>query len=246
MSETSGRTFQRNNVRIGSWEISYLLSPGGSKNIVFLHGLGSTGNAYLRLARLFGPDYTLYLPDLLGHGRSSKPEIQYNINEQAAVIHDFVTSLGIYAPTVIGNSYGGWIAVRYFLNYRLPGNLVLISSAGVLPPAEETPDRKAFIERVIASSIFNVRSVIERMLETNRMEKRIDGSDFKEFVPPTLIIWGDSDNVIPVSTAYLLKERIPGSELLVVHGGGHTVHYTNPVEVHEAIERFIRKSLSGR
>lgn len=229
-------------VGLGSWELSYLFSAGGSRNIVFLHGMGSTGNAFLRLARLFGEEYTLYSLDLLGHGRSSKPDIRYTIDEQASAVHSFISDLGISDPAVVGNSYGGWIAMRYFLKYRPPGNLVVISSAGILPPAEETPDRKAFIERVISSSIFNVRPVIERMLETNRAEKRVDRSDFSEYAPPTLIIWGDSDQVIPVDAAYALKSMIPGSQLVVVRGGGHTVHYTNPDQVHDAIERFLTGS----
>jgi len=49
---------------------------------------------------------------------------------------------------------------------------------------------------------------------------------------PTLIVWGDRDNVIPVSHAYAGHEAIPGSRLEVLEGAGHFLPF-------EAADRFL-------
>ena len=38
---------------------------------------------------------------------------------------------------------------------------------------------------------------------------------------PTLIVWGDSDRIIPVSHAHLAAESMPGARLEILEGAGH-------------------------
>ncbi len=38
---------------------------------------------------------------------------------------------------------------------------------------------------------------------------------------PTLIVWGDSDHIIPVSHAHLAAEAMPGARLEILEGAGH-------------------------
>ena len=53
---------------------------------------------------------------------------------------------------------------------------------------------------------------------------------------PTMIIWGDRDQVIPVSHAHIAHELIPGSRLEVIEGAGHFL----PIERPEVIDRLLR------
>jgi pimeloyl-ACP methyl ester carboxylesterase len=57
---------------------------------------------------------------------------------------------------------------------------------------------------------------------------------------PTLIIHGDHDVIIPVENAYILKERIPGSQLHIVSGAGHGYPAQDPAGVHQLITDFFR------
>ncbi len=56
---------------------------------------------------------------------------------------------------------------------------------------------------------------------------------------PTLLIWGDHDNIIPVSHAYAAHEALPGSRLEVLNGVGHFPHAEAPTAVAEILENFI-------
>ena len=45
---------------------------------------------------------------------------------------------------------------------------------------------------------------------------------------PTLIVWGDRDQVIPVAHAHIAHELMPGSRLEIVEGAGHFVPIERP------------------
>src|SRR5687768_3484280 len=58
---------------------------------------------------------------------------------------------------------------------------------------------------------------------------------------PTMIIWGDRDQVIPVSHAHIAHELIPGSRLEIVEGAGHFL----PIERPELVDRLLRDFLAS-
>jgi pimeloyl-ACP methyl ester carboxylesterase len=58
---------------------------------------------------------------------------------------------------------------------------------------------------------------------------------------PTMIVWGDRDQVIPVSHGHIAHELIPGSRLEVVEGAGHFL----PIERPELLDRLLRDFLTS-
>jgi pimeloyl-ACP methyl ester carboxylesterase len=59
---------------------------------------------------------------------------------------------------------------------------------------------------------------------------------------PTLIIWGDQDNIIPVSHAHAAHEALPGSRLEIIHGAGHLPHVQDPDRFVDVLADFIATS----
>lgn len=58
---------------------------------------------------------------------------------------------------------------------------------------------------------------------------------------PTLIIHGDDDRVIPVDNSRQVQEAIPGSELLIIEGGGHAPNARDPVKVNLLMHEFLSR-----
>jgi len=56
---------------------------------------------------------------------------------------------------------------------------------------------------------------------------------------PTMAIWGDKDQIIPVSHAYAAQAVRPESRLEVLEGVGHFPHVERPTEVVDLIDDFI-------
>lgn len=56
---------------------------------------------------------------------------------------------------------------------------------------------------------------------------------------PTMVIWGDSDPVIPVSHAHDAVEVMPGSRLEIMEGCGHFPYAEEPRQFVEILEDFL-------
>jgi pimeloyl-ACP methyl ester carboxylesterase len=61
----------------------------------------------------------------------------------------------------------------------------------------------------------------------------------KTITIPTLIIWGDQDQLINVSNAYLFNKDIKGSKLVVLKNVGHAPMEETPTKVAAAIRAFL-------
>jgi pimeloyl-ACP methyl ester carboxylesterase len=56
---------------------------------------------------------------------------------------------------------------------------------------------------------------------------------------PTLIVWGDRDDIIPVGHAYSAHEAVPGSRLVIIEGVGHFPQIEAPEQFVDALVDFI-------
>jgi pimeloyl-ACP methyl ester carboxylesterase len=56
---------------------------------------------------------------------------------------------------------------------------------------------------------------------------------------PTLILWGDRDNIIPIEHAYRAHEIMVGSRLEVFEGAGHFLHVEEPQKFARVVREFI-------
>jgi len=63
---------------------------------------------------------------------------------------------------------------------------------------------------------------------------------------PTLIIWGDRDDIIPVSHAYSAHEAIAGSRLVVIEGVGHFPQIEAPEQFVDVLVDFIESTEPAR
>jgi pimeloyl-ACP methyl ester carboxylesterase len=59
---------------------------------------------------------------------------------------------------------------------------------------------------------------------------------------PTLIIWGDRDDIIPVSHAYAAHQAMPGSHLVIIEGVGHFPQIEAPEQFVDALIDFIEST----
>ncbi len=63
---------------------------------------------------------------------------------------------------------------------------------------------------------------------------------------PTLIVWGDSDRIIPASHAEAAHAGIEGSRLDVFPGAGHFPYLDNPVRFVDVLLDFVRTTKPAR
>ena len=56
---------------------------------------------------------------------------------------------------------------------------------------------------------------------------------------PTLIVWGERDQIIPVHHAHAAHEALPGSRLEIFERSGHFPHTEEPSRFVDAIRVFV-------
>lgn len=112
----------------------YLEGGDPSKpTLVMVHGFGADKDHWSFYAPWMTRDYRLIAPDLPGFGQNDRDAtLPFDVASQAARLKAFLDALGIERPHLGGNSMGGWIALRFAIDYpdRLR-TLTLMNNAGV-------------------------------------------------------------------------------------------------------------------
>jgi pimeloyl-ACP methyl ester carboxylesterase len=94
--------------------------PAGEKEkrgtVVLFHGKNFFG-AYWKdtIAVLRDAGFRVIVPDQIGFGKSSKPDIHYSFHLLARNSHELLASLGIDRAAIVGHSMGGMVATRFAL-----------------------------------------------------------------------------------------------------------------------------------
>lgn len=66
--------------------------------------------------------------------------------------------------------------------------------------------------------------------------------DLAQLKVPTLVIHGDSDQILPIeNTGSRMLALIPGSQLHIVQGGPHGLNWTHATEVNRALLSFLKQ-----
>src|SRR4029077_11877621 len=119
-------------VMLNGYQIHYLVA-GEGKPIVLVHGLAGRAEDWLSIVpELTRKGYKVFAPDLLGFGRSARPDVDYSIALQEDIVHEFLDSQKLQQPDVAGWSMGGWIVLKFAAEN--PGRvhrLVVMDSAGL-------------------------------------------------------------------------------------------------------------------
>ncbi len=108
-------------------------AAANGRTVVLMHGKNFGGYYWAGVIRaLSAAGYRVVVPDQIGWGRSSKPDIHYSFHLLAANTARLLDTLGVRQAAVVGHSTGGILAVRFALMYpeRVTG-LVLEDALGM-------------------------------------------------------------------------------------------------------------------
>ena len=63
---------------------------------------------------------------------------------------------------------------------------------------------------------------------------------------PTLVVHGESDRLVPPGNGRIISGRIPDAELVMIPHASHLFFTDQPVEVHDAVLRFLAANASAK
>ncbi|MCT9109735.1 alpha/beta fold hydrolase [Streptomyces mirabilis] len=232
--------------------------PGGTP-VVFVHGLGDSWWAFEPLLRRLPAALRGYAPTQRGHGDADRPSEGYTPEDYAADVVAFLDAVDIDRAVLVASSSGGVPARMVAGSHpdRISG-LVLIGVPGTLEdkPAVtgmreaveglSDPVPREFVEEFVSGAVDRpvARGLVETMIEENLKvpayvwQETLRGlldTDLRAtlagILVPTLVIWGDQDDLLPRGDQQTILDAIHGSRLIAYEGVGHDVHWEQPDRV---------------
>jgi pimeloyl-ACP methyl ester carboxylesterase len=265
--ETTTTAPRRKSVTVDGCTVSYVRAGRGPA-LLFLHGGGGVRGTEAFIARL-AERFDVVVPDHPGFGHSDTPPWLDNIHDLAYFYLDFVEALGLREVHVVGHSLGGWIAceiaIRNVVDLK---TLALVASAGLRLPGVQkldtflmSPEARAeqqFFDPALAAAAIAERTG-EELLEIqlkNRYafallawQPRLYDPDLAKWMHrikvPTLILWGDSDRIIPPPYAEEFQRLIPRSSVETIARCGHLPHIEQSDAFVASVTRFVETNAAG-
>ena len=225
---------------------------------VLVHGAGGTHLDWpAELRRL--PEANAIVVDLPGHGRSPGSGRQ-TVGAYTADVIAVMDALKLSQAIIGGHSMGGAIAMTMALQYpvRVRG-LILIGTGAKLAVHPDILNGMMTETRRTVALVVGLyygktgtdsmrRRSTQRLMEFNPITVSQDYAacnlfDIREQVGqikhPTLIVGGTDDRLTPFKFSEYLHEKINGSTLVRVEGGGHMMMLEQPEFVSEAVRKWL-------
>jgi pimeloyl-ACP methyl ester carboxylesterase len=117
--------------------MAYMNVPPEGKDlgraVLLLHGKNFFGAYWKETIRFLAQNgFRVVIPDQLGFGKSSKPNIHYSFHLLAANTKKLLDVLGVKEVAVVGHSMGGMLATRFTLMYpEMVSHLILENPIGL-------------------------------------------------------------------------------------------------------------------
>ena len=130
-SDLTGVTFQQGFLDAGGIRTRYISSGTPDKPLLLLlHGVGGHAEAYSRNFASHGEHFWTVAIDMIGHGWTDKPQINYQLPDYAGHILNVLKALGRETAHFSGESLGGWVATWMAVHHPHVVNRLVLNTAG--------------------------------------------------------------------------------------------------------------------
>lgn len=128
-----------------------------SETILFQHGINGHLEAYAKNITALADDFHVIAFDYVGHGLSTKKDMEYSPLILAEQLAELMDALGLEKAHLSGESLGGWTSAHFAAKYpERVGRLMLNTAAGI-PIATEKG--KQDLQNLIALNKRNINNV---------------------------------------------------------------------------------------
>lgn len=238
------------------------------KVVLVLHGWNLSAKSYKNFKSLLEVQgLRVIVPDLPGFGEAKTPDNPFSLNDYENFTLSLIKQNNLDSVILVGHSFGGRIAIKLAAHYpSLIEKLILTGVPGVIQKPLQIKIKFFKVLAIIGNKIFDLpllnlleKNILRKILyklagATDYMKtqgvmretfKRIISQDLtscmKRIRCPTLLVWGEADNITPVAIAKVMKQKINNSKIEIVEKLGHSFIYQNPNRFINIIGSFLNR-----
>lgn len=223
----------------------YFVKTGSGKPIVFLHGWGCDGSVFLPVAKRL-PDFTCYLVDLDGFGKSQELAASKTVADYAEDVYAFLCEQALERVTIVGHSFGCRVGIVLAATHpERVERMLFFAPAGL---------RRFSLKRWLRVRMYKLKKRFGIVDESHASADwlnssgtlretfvKVVGEDLSQYARrircPVLIVNGCRDEATPPWHAKKLHRLVKGSSLVFVDGD-HFALFRSPKAFAETISLF--------
>lgn len=223
---------------------------GEGEDVVLLHGWGQNIEMMAPLGNLLKDDYRVTIVDLPGFGLSEKPDYAYTVYDYVDVLESLFVELKITKPNLVGHSFGGRLSIIYASKNDV-SHLVLFGSPCVRHQSVNFKQKMfksikkvkffapicEYAKKFVGSVDYKNADGIMRDILVNTVNEDLSEAA-KRIKCPTLLIWGDKDEAVPLEEAKELDNLLADSALITL-SGSHYCYLENLAQVANILLNFF-------
>ncbi len=237
------------------------VEEGQGEPLLLLHGLFGALSNFKDLVEYFRHHNKVVIPVL---PLFELDILHTTVGGLAKFVHKFLEAKDYKNVHLLGNSLGGHVALVHVLKHpeRIK-SLVLTGSSGLFENGmgDSYPKRGdyEYIKTKTALTFYDPKTATKELVDevygiVNNRIKAIKiislaksairnnlGEELNQIRQPTLLIWGNNDNITPPFVAREFNQLIPGSELHFIDKCGHAPMMEVPDEFNIILHKFLKK-----
>ncbi|QOY89819.1 alpha/beta fold hydrolase [Paludibaculum fermentans] len=236
---------------------------GRGQVVVLLHGEGDQAGIWAKALTEFPrSQYQLLIPDLAGHGESAPVSGPLSMATMLAGLKAVLAPHG--SVILVGHSMSAWLAMLYAgENPGQVSRVVAVNGGplrGLRTDVRLLPQDRAEARRLmeamrdpgserIADYVLDdlvrsgVRGPLARVLTAQRDSREVVlESHLAAFPVEVDLIWGESDQLMPLAFAEQLKAELPGARLTTIPKCGHVPHQERPQEFARVLAKVLART----
>ncbi len=251
------------------FEMHYV-EAGEGDPVILLHGLWGGRNEWEHNIDALAADFRVIVPDQIGFWESDKPLALYDNNLLVQFLTGFIESLGLSKVHLVGHAMGATTATLFAVTHpAMVSKIVLVDGVGYQRdggPPEPTPARLRFSRMASGSTLGTTKALLLRRVANDALvtDEWVEqaysmwlgssltirgmlgtgGSVTKEkmqtITAPTLVVWGEDDEIGKPSLADEPLEDIPGSKKYIVADAGHLAQLEQPDTFNRVVRDFLQ------
>lgn len=241
-----------------------LWRKGSGRPVLFLHpGDGfDPEDAFLNA---LASSHDVIAPWHPGFGHSDMPDGWLGVDDLAYFYLDLMDHLDLSDVTLVGSSFGGWIAAEVAVRgSRRLGRLVLIDALGIktgdrttrdiadfhntdlteleamkwADPTGRQPDLMSYDDDAL-TAVVRSREAFAHFGWRPYMHNPALLRWLHRIAAPSLVIWGAQDGIVTPEYGRAFADRIPDARFELVADAGHFPHIEQPEASLELVRGFI-------